>query len=44
VYKPPKMPTSYVVDKKGVVRFIHAGYQADEADVIAKEVEELLAE
>lgn len=44
VYKPPKMPTSYVVDKKGVVRFVHAGYQADEAEIIAKEVEELIKE
>jgi thiol-disulfide isomerase/thioredoxin len=41
-YKPPKMPTSYVLDKQGVVQHIHAGYQADEGDKIAIEVEALL--
>jgi thiol-disulfide isomerase/thioredoxin len=41
-YNPPKMPTSYVIDKEGVVRHIHEGYQADEADVIADEVAALL--
>lgn len=25
-YDPPKMPTSYVIDRQGVVRFIHEGY------------------
>ncbi|HZO14320.1 MAG TPA: TlpA disulfide reductase family protein [Polyangiaceae bacterium] len=42
VYNPPKMPTSYVIDKQGVVRFVHAGYQAEEADKIAAEVDELM--
>ena len=41
-YKPPKMPTSYVIDAEGVVRHIHAGYTADEAAEIEKEIEELL--
>lgn len=26
-YDPPKMPTSYLIDRAGVVRFIHAGYE-----------------
>jgi peroxiredoxin len=42
VYSPPKMPTSYVIDKQGVVRYVHAGYQAEEADKIAAEVDELM--
>jgi thiol-disulfide isomerase/thioredoxin len=42
VYKPPKMPTSYIVDQKGIVRHIHAGYTAEEADVIMGEVDKLL--
>src|SRR5687768_12684414 len=25
-YKLEKMPTSYVVDKKGIIRFVHGGY------------------
>lgn len=44
LYNPPKMPTSYVIDKKGVVRHVHAGYNPAEAEHIAKEVEALIAE
>jgi cytochrome c biogenesis protein CcmG/thiol:disulfide interchange protein DsbE len=36
------LPTSYVVDKKGVVRHLHLGYT--ELDVVRAEVEALLAE
>jgi peroxiredoxin len=33
-YQPPTMPTSFVVDKHGMVRFVHAGYtDADEAQI-----------
>lgn len=41
-YKPPKMPTSYVIDKDGVLRHIHAGYESGEADKIDEEVSALL--
>jgi thiol-disulfide isomerase/thioredoxin len=41
-YKPPKMPTSYIIDKDGVLQHIHAGYESGEADEIDKEVAELL--
>lgn len=31
-YGPPKMPTSFIVDTSGIVRFVHAGFsQGDEA-------------
>lgn len=40
-YKPPKMPTSYVIDKEGVLRHVHAGFEGGEADEIDKEVEAL---
>jgi peroxiredoxin len=43
-YKPPKMPTSYVIDKKGVLRHVHGGYTEDEAEVLSKEIEALMAE
>jgi cytochrome c biogenesis protein CcmG, thiol:disulfide interchange protein DsbE len=36
-YKPPNMPSAYVVDKKGVIRFVHNGYKGDEE---AKKLEE----
>jgi peroxiredoxin len=41
-YKLEKMPTSFVVDKKGIVRFVHGGYAEGEAEKIAREVDELL--
>jgi cytochrome c biogenesis protein CcmG, thiol:disulfide interchange protein DsbE len=36
-YKPPNMPSAYVVDKKGIIRFVHNGYKGDEE---AKKLEE----
>ena len=44
VYSPPKMPTSYIIDKKGVVRFVHGGYTEGEAAEAAKEVEKPVGE
>jgi len=41
-YSPPKMPTSFVIDKEGVVRHVHAGYESGEEDKIAEEVAALL--
>jgi cytochrome c biogenesis protein CcmG, thiol:disulfide interchange protein DsbE len=33
-YQPPTMPTSYVIDKSGIVRFVHAGFTSgDEARI-----------
>ncbi|HKQ69277.1 MAG TPA: TlpA disulfide reductase family protein [Polyangiaceae bacterium] len=41
-YKLDKMPTSYVVDKKGIIRFVHGGYGDGEEEVVGREVEQLL--
>lgn len=41
-YSPPKMPTSFVIDREGKIRFVHAGYETGEEAKIAKEVESLL--
>lgn len=41
-YKPPKMPTSFILDKDGNVKFQHAGYESGEEDKIASEVKSLL--
>ena len=36
-YQPPTMPTSFVIDKNGVVRFVHAGFtDGDEAQIRAE--------
>jgi peroxiredoxin len=38
----PKMPSSFVVDKKGVVRFVHEGFEGQsDLDRIRKELDEL---
>ena len=41
-YDLPKMPTSYVIDKKGVVRFVHDGYEDGDVARFSKELDELL--
>lgn len=41
----PTMPTSYLVDRTGKVRFMHAGFHGDQTEhEILKEVESLLGE
>ena len=39
-FKPPKMPTSYVIDRKGLVRHMNAGFER--ADL--KKIEDQLLE
>jgi thiol-disulfide isomerase/thioredoxin len=41
-YKLDKMPTTYVIDQRGIIRFVHAGYGEGEHRKIAGEVDELL--
>jgi thiol-disulfide isomerase/thioredoxin len=42
---PPTMPTSYLVDRTGKVRFVHEGFHGDETDrLLRKQIETLLAE
>lgn len=41
-YKPETMPSSFLVDRRGVVRFEHVGYHDGEEDDIDREVQELL--
>ena len=43
-WKVDSMPTTYILDGSGTVRYIHAGYHDGEADVIAKELATLAAE
>ena len=40
-YDLPKMPTSYIVDKKGVVRFVHEGFESGDLARFKKELDEL---
>lgn len=41
-FKPPKMPTSYVIDKTGKIRFIHGGYRSEDAQKLEQEITSLL--
>jgi cytochrome c biogenesis protein CcmG, thiol:disulfide interchange protein DsbE len=41
-WHPPNMPSSFIVDKKGVVRFVHLGYHEGEEKEIEAEVKSLL--
>ena len=41
-YNLDKMPTSFIVDKKGIVRFVHGGYDDGEEEQIGREVDQLL--
>jgi cytochrome c biogenesis protein CcmG, thiol:disulfide interchange protein DsbE len=41
-YGPPKMPSSYIVDKKGIIRHVHAGFKASDKDALEREIKALL--
>jgi thiol-disulfide isomerase/thioredoxin len=41
-YHPPKMPTSFVVDRSGIIRFIHAGFSAGDEAELRDEVQSLM--
>ena len=41
-YAPPRMPSSYIIDRRGVVRHVHEGFRSGDADDIRSEVEALL--
>lgn len=43
-YKPETMPSSFLVDRKGIVRFTHVGYHDGEEVSIEKELKTLLDE
>jgi peroxiredoxin len=43
-YGPPKMPSSYLVDKRGVIRHVHAGFKAADKAALEREIVVLLGE
>jgi cytochrome c biogenesis protein CcmG, thiol:disulfide interchange protein DsbE len=42
-YKPSKMPSSYIIDRKGIVRHVHGGYRSEDASKIESEIRALLS-
>jgi cytochrome c biogenesis protein CcmG/thiol:disulfide interchange protein DsbE len=43
-YKPDTMPSSYIIDRRGVVRYVHVGFRSGDEAKIEKEVQGLLAQ
>jgi peroxiredoxin len=43
-YKPSTMPSSFLIDKNGVIRYAHVGYHDGEELEVEKEIKELLAQ
>lgn len=43
-YAPPRMPTSYILDRRGIVRHVHAGFRSSDAEPMANEVAALVAQ
>jgi thiol-disulfide isomerase/thioredoxin len=41
-YQPPTMPTSFVVDATGIVRFVHSGFHSGEEQELESEISSLL--
>jgi cytochrome c biogenesis protein CcmG, thiol:disulfide interchange protein DsbE len=41
-YNPPTMPTSYIVDKSGIVRFVHVGFHNGDEAAIEGNVQSLM--
>jgi cytochrome c biogenesis protein CcmG, thiol:disulfide interchange protein DsbE len=41
-YDPPTMPTAYVIDRSGIVRFVHVGYRAGDEATLEDEVRSLM--
>ncbi len=42
-YSPPRMPSSYILDRRGIVRHVHEGFRSQDAASIEREVQQLLA-
>ncbi|AKF06339.1 TlpA family protein disulfide reductase [Sandaracinus amylolyticus] len=43
-YRPARMPTSFVIDRGGIVRHVHAGYRSGDADRLEREIVALLGQ
>lgn len=41
-YQPPTMPTCFVIDRSGIVRFVHSGFHSGEEQTIEAEIHSLL--
>jgi peroxiredoxin len=43
-YRPDTMPSTFVIDRRGVVRFVHVGYHEGDEKAVEREIRELLTQ
>ncbi|HJL20283.1 MAG TPA: TlpA disulfide reductase family protein [Sandaracinaceae bacterium LLY-WYZ-13_1] len=43
-YEPPRMPSSYIIDRNGVVRHVHAGFRSGDARTLERQIRALLTD
>lgn len=43
-YQPPSMPSSYFIDRRGKLRYVHEGFEDEDAEELEARVKALLAE
>lgn len=41
-YEPPRMPSTFLIDRNGVVRHVHEGYRASNAAELEQQIQQLL--
>ncbi len=41
-YSPPTMPSTYIIDRRGVIRHVHAGFRSGDARVLERQIRDLL--
>ena len=41
-YRPPRVPTSFLIDRRGIVRHIHEGFRASDASTLETQIQALL--
>lgn len=43
-FRPPRMPTSFIIDRGGIVRHVHAGFRSGDAAQLETQIQALLAQ
>ena len=41
-FSPPTMPSTYIIDRQGVVRHVHSGFRGGDAATLERQIRELL--
>ncbi len=41
-YAPPRMPSSYFIDRRGVIRYVHEGFRRSDARAMEQRIQDLL--